>query len=335
MIKSRIISIEDASAGDVNANLLINAIGFETRAMFATKFSSVHADHYLSLAFPVVDLFSYRENLNEMKRRNSKILFDPLIEFSSPDVAAWLDGKFKNQNFSVAVDISSMNRSMIAACIMFLAYNRAKISQATLLYAPQTYTDPGSDFPRLERLGPGLPELGGHDADAGLPIGLLISVGYEYGVAVGLINKVEPQLTICLHGTGRDPRFETAVREANLNFDFGIGNVQLAKYNLNNPAAAFSYIDHLMYGMIDRYRVLAIPLGPKLIAALLALLSVRYFGKVAYWRVVEERAQYKNAFPGNDIIAIELDLLQIIPQESYQSLRETSMFKMSSRAHSL
>jgi len=329
---SKVLNESNASE-KVELDLLINAVGFETRALFAYRSGLVVAEKILSFAFPVCERFAYRDNLNEMKGSGAKILFDPLPDLAADDFFEWFTNSFEGKKIRVGVDVSSMNRAMIAAALVFLASIREQIAACLIFYSPQVFVEPPKDFPRLERVGPGLPELGGHDGDPGLPVGMIISVGYEYGVAVGLINKVEPQITVCLHGVGTDPRFETAVKGANLDFDFGIGNVQLAKYMLYDPVGAFRYIDELIYGMVDRYRVLVIPLGPKLVSALMALLSIKYFGKIAFWRVVEERSTFRDALPSGEIIVASVDLMALMSARDLEELRAMSIVSRSQFAN--
>ena len=102
-------------------------------------------------------------------------------------------------------------------------------------------------FPQIEQIGAVIPELSGFDLQPGLPIALVLGLGYEYGTAIGLINQLEPQFTLCLRAAGHDRRFEDAVRTANLDFDFGAYNVQISEYDVLDVFSAYRHIENIIF----------------------------------------------------------------------------------------
>lgn len=142
---------------------------------------------------------------------------------------------------------------------------------------------------------------------------MVAGLGYEYGLAVGLINRLEPRLTVCFRAVGHDPRYEEACRIANLDFDFGGNPTEVGSYPIRNPAVAFDYLENVVYGMSKSFRVVIVPLGPKLFAALATLIAIKNFSIVSVWRVAAQ-LEVSDVTPCAEFLHLELDLQCSLPQ---------------------
>ena len=178
---------------------------------------------------------------------------------------------------------------------------------------PGEFHEPKTEFPAIEQIGAVIPELSGFSADPELPIGVVAGLGYEYGLAVGLINRLEPRLTVCFRAVGHDPRYEEACRIANLDFDFGGNPTEVGSYPIRNPAVAFDYLENVVYGMSKSFRVVIVPLGPKLFAALATLIAIKNFSIVSVWRVAAQ-LEVSDVTPCAEFLHLELDLQCSLPQ---------------------
>lgn len=320
--RSRTIMPSDKCA-PLKVDLLINCIGYETRALHATARGIVEAKSVASISFPLSHSFSYRNNLERMRERGAKVLFDYEGEIRT-GVLDELLLRSQSKTGRVAIDISSMNRTMIATCVLWAALRPKVVKELVLLYSPREFSAPPMELPQIEAVGPVLPELAGVYHRVGQPVALMISVGYEHGIAVGLINKLEPQVTLCLYGIGADKRFEEAVSQANSGFQFGVGNVRLVKYSLSDINEAYATLENITHGSAGKFRLILVPLGPKIIAAIATMLTLKFFGDVALWRVVEGRREAIDALPDGRVVVTEVDAGRIMSDRARAVLKEVS-----------
>jgi hypothetical protein len=238
------------------------------------------------LQFPDEDRFSYERNHKIAERAGSNIVRDFREYFLSTFVAEVKEAEaVNNRKLRVVIDLSSMNRTMIATVLFSVVSLRQYFEEASLIYVPGIFSEPRSDFPAIEQIGAVIPELSAFSANPELPIGAVVGLGYEYGLAVGLINRLEPRLTVCFRAVGHDTRYEEACRKANLDFDFGSSNIEIGSYPILDPIAAYDYIENVIFGMARNFRVVIVPLGPKIFAAIATLIAIQNIGSVAIWRV--------------------------------------------------
>jgi hypothetical protein len=200
-----------------------------------------------------------------------------------------------------------MNRTMAATTLSAVFAYKNSVASLDIFYVPARFDPPKLTFSRIEQIGAVTPELSGFDSEPALPLALVLGLGFEYGTALGLINQLEPQLTLCLRAIGHDPRFERAVRQANLQFDFSAYNVEISEYDLLNVRSSYRHIENIVYALAGNYRVVMVPMGPKIFASILILIALKYFGQVALWRVA--RPMEPSDVPADDMyVGASVDL---------------------------
>jgi hypothetical protein len=211
-----------------DADLFIHALGFEKRARAAFVSIVNNQAEAISLLFPNETRFSFVENALFVQSRGS-LMVEDFTSFFRTRFAQHIEGAKGRlgRRPHVAVDISSMNRTMIAEVLLALLRQRDSIESIELMYVPGEYQEPKAEFPEIEQIGAVIPELTGFSADPELPTGTIMGLGFEYGLAVGLINRLEPRLTVCFRAIGYDTRYDDACRRANLDFDFGYNETEL------------------------------------------------------------------------------------------------------------
>jgi hypothetical protein len=64
----------------------------------------------------------------------------------------------------------------------------------------------------------------------------------------------------------------------------------------------------MVYGLVRDYRVIIVPLGPKLFTFLASLVAMTYLGEVAIWRVQYSRSNAADSLPGTSCISAVLDV---------------------------
>jgi hypothetical protein len=297
------------TAPELKSDILIHALGFERRssAVLKSKISS-NTGQIISLLFKNEARLSFHDNLAVANKRQAKLVDDYTKFFRTdfPETIMAMNHRL-GRRARLTIDISSMNRTMIATTLFEVLTLRQNLDAVSLIYVPGEFHEPKSEFPAIEQIGAVIPELSGFSADPELPIGVVAGLGYEYGLAVGLINRLEPRLTVCFRAVGHDPRYEEACRIANLDFDFGGNPIELGSYPILDAAAAFNYLENVVYGMSKSFRVVIVPLGPKLFAALATLIAIKNFSAVSVWRVAAQLEIF-DVIPCNEFLRLELDL---------------------------
>lgn len=302
-------------------DLFINSIGFEERAGALVRRRRISSSTYLSLQFEDHQVLSFNDNLAAMNQVGARIAEKPLefcrTEFSK--FAAELSLRL-GRKLRVGLDVSSMNRTMAATTLSALFAYREVLGSLELFYVPARFVEPTLTFSPIDQIGAVTPELSGFDSEPGLPIALVMGLGYEYGTALGLINQLEPQLTICLRAIGHDIQFEDAVRNANLQFDFSNYNVTVSEYELMDIGSAYRHIENIIYTLVGNFRVVLVPMGPKIFAALLTLVALKYFGRLAVWRVARP-TDPKQVESDDMYISAEVDVGATFSEIHIQNLR--------------
>ena len=207
---------------------------------------------------------------------------------------------------------------------MLVAISRYASAQddIEILYCPAAFDEPAPQFPCIEKLGPISGAFSAFDADPAKPLCLIMGVGFDAGVSMGIISHLEPRLTYCLWGTGVSKEFDVSVKRANFDFEFAGFDTKVLSYDLRDPVGAFQMLESVTYGLRRDYRIVVIPMGPKLFTLHAALIGIAYFGEVAIWRVQHTRLDPPDSLPGAYCIRTRLmaDLLAQFAQ------REQSLF---------
>ncbi|MER8828548.1 hypothetical protein NKH73_27100 [Mesorhizobium sp. M0938] len=199
-------------------HLAILTCGYETRASYIAQHFSIDADQHLVLDYRCPGLLSYNRNrefyealptaaflqIDDDLSSNLMIALKATSARADPDV-----------QIRVLIDISSCSRSVMAKIFLAISEvlpNRADISCAYALSAFEA--PPDSELPSHISQ-PVVGDLSGWSDDLSKPPCAVIGLGFEPGRALGCMDYLEiPEVRLFMP-VGVDPRFETAVREAN------------------------------------------------------------------------------------------------------------------------
>lgn len=308
------------SGRSIESDLHISALGFETRCMSLLQFERVSSRKLLFLQFPNSAEFSYQENSEFAK---SKPCAD-FIEYPSPSFLFELRKFLQDTSYrKISIDISSMNRTMVSAVLSCLAQNSSQ-PEISLHYVPAKFSAPGVGFSDLFSAGPVLPEFSAFEDASDLPSTVLMGLGYEYGVALGLINLIEPENAICMFAQGHDDRYEAAVRKANLQFKFPGTDATTIAYDLFDPASAYEFVSATIRNLLPTHRISLIPMGPKILSSLFVLASIEHLGDVTLWRVVRN-SKPSNAVHDDVLVSFSIDTARLTRKSSrYQEVFEVA-----------
>lgn len=186
------------------------------------------------------------------------------------------------------VDISSMTREQMATIVSCIRdfVSREKIEIVLdFVYSVAKFTEPVGEFGPVGFHGPVLPEFGGIDFDQKLGINLILGLGYEVDIALGVLETMEPDRVIVFVPNGFDPRFHSEVIKANSRLFAGIAHNRVIQYPVYGPVQTFNLLAGLCAGLDDAYRTVLVPFGPKIFSLMCILLNIMSDGRFPVWRV--------------------------------------------------
>lgn len=292
-----------ATIGKNGYDWFIYGLGFETRS---PKIASMLDETCKIIALKMEErrIHSYAKNaaFAAMRKHIVPSSFQSFLSEVLPTIFSRAKKPLK-----ICFDISSVNRIMLADTIIELARLCRPMDRIDVVYCPASFEEPDWQFPQIERIGPINSTLSSIESDLNKPLCLLLGAGFEAGISMGLVSQLEPRLSYCFWGTGVDSRFDRAVRRANFEFEFGGFNTKPIPYNVRDPKGAFIQLESAVYGFTQEFRVIVIPMGPKVFTMLSTLLGMLYVGQIAVWRVQHSRIDPPDAVPGDYCISAQLD----------------------------
>ena len=273
--------------GDIqhlNFDIVICASGYEERCTFFYK-KLLEKSDLLKEAKKICFTFNDRQVLHKVDNdafflKNGFDLFQYNSQLHS--VIEIYDKIFTavNKKFiRVVIDYSSMTKVIYAALVKYLAIFEKPETKIDVLfnYSPAVFSEP--------------PELKGSMYSEPLPlfptveltdkkIALLASLGYEDGKAQGIIEYLQVDTNdIYLFYTSKTARdgYYNTVRNHN---EYLIEKVPIDhqfEYELENIPQMFSILESLASYLINNsFRVLILPLGPKVFSLIAILVSMKY-----------------------------------------------------------
>jgi hypothetical protein len=283
LIKTKQTSIQEIQA--IKFDLFIAASGYESRARHFSQSFKVNASNKICLQFK-----EYEENI--VKRHND-LAFDDLkfksLQLSGNDSLAITEILIELLNSSkkelnIIVDYSSMTRVWYAAVIQFFKYTlkRNLIVNLYFCYSYSKYIAPPKNASYNRYVGP----IDGFYSISipNKPSALLIGLGYIEERAFGLSEffDTQPYLFIADSSTGTDYCEEV------LRNNKALLNTTKEENVFYYPLTNMKYTETLLYSLcndlLDKYRIILAPCGPKPFTLICLLTSLR-FNDVDVWRI--------------------------------------------------
>jgi hypothetical protein len=141
------------------------------------------------------------------------------------------------------------------------------------------------------------------------PTALVIGLGDESDRALGLVNYIEPAVTVAfLADPALDEKFLVAAGEANQPLLQMLGEEQIVRYPLAGIRVTAALLESCCLGLLKEHRIILAPLGPKPFALLSMLLASVHTG-IEVWRVsAGEKGAVKSRKPLKRIICAEVEV---------------------------
>lgn len=209
----------------------------------------------------------------------------------------WLDGMWTELNAyllssqdvqrSVFVDVSAFPRRILAAIVSSIrdaVINGANV-RITLGYRLASYSAPGKGpLPPNRKVSPVHRDFAGWPKEPGLPVHLIVGLGYEMGKALGAVEYIQPSHWRLFLPDSPEKRFERAVRKQNEDLIAGTSEVDTYQYQVLDPAGQFVFLSSMLEAMAPVSKPVLLPFGPKIFFAVCLLASCGY-SESAVWHV--------------------------------------------------
>lgn len=262
--------------------------GYESRATFVAKEVQKRAKETVILDYGEKSGLSYAKNRRTFELMGDTV-FLPLddeeyISKLKSAIHRCADNKPKDESVTVLFDISCASRKLMSRVL--LALDNALKSRLDLkcTYAVSKYYEPPVDELPSHISEPVVGELSGWSNDLAQPPCAVIGLGFEPGRAIGCLDYLEIPEVRLFQPFGPDPRFISAVETANQQLIVEAGSRNLLPYFIMEPIDTYLKLESLVYGLLDKYRPVLIPLGPKIFSAACIVLAIRHAPKICVWR---------------------------------------------------
>lgn len=212
------------------------------------------------------------------------------IVLSMCDVAAARPDK----SVSCYIDVSAIHRTWLAQLLYrlrFLVEQHVSI-RLTLGYCLAKYTAPSDQaMPPNRRVSPVHFALAGWPRSPGMPVHVLVGLGYERGKALGAVEYIQPAQWRLFVPASPEERFVTQVQNQNKELLEGTPRGDVFGYNVLDPAGQYVMLHSMLKGMVADTKPVLLPFGPKIFFAVSVILGLQ-FPEVSVWHVSgEEQAE--------------------------------------------
>jgi len=274
----------DAPPEERNFDIALVALGYEPRCQWVWSTAEVTATHKIALEFGFLQQEAYTENRSYLTQQEFSFLIGVGAN-AVGNITGFVSSLALPENgpITVLIDISAMSREMIANAL--LALNHALCGREVIVssaYAPSKFEE-APTFAPISRSQPITRALSGWSSRPEKPLGLIVGLGCEMGMALGALQFLEPDKAWLFVPVGIDNKFDAALMEANEGIEDIFDATRFA-YDIKQPSVLRAKFEALLNSVNGDYRVICIPFGPKLFAwASLATLVFKQHHEIGVW----------------------------------------------------
>jgi hypothetical protein len=244
-------------------DVAVAAIGYEQRSSHIAQHFGISAKVQLGFKFGFLEEGSFQENLSFFEGRMWRVLSAQDADSFSAITKALTCNERGPKAIRLFVDVSSMSREMMANIALAIEAARSSIDiELTIAYAAAEFS--GSYLPAPIRLAaPVLPRLAGWSSRPDVPLGVVMGLGCEPGLALGALQVLEPTKSWLYAPRGFDQRFEKEIERANASVA-DIFDVAEFEYEIYEPEVTHGRLEALLNSISPSFRLICVPFGPKL-----------------------------------------------------------------------
>lgn len=300
----------DPKVENESVDLLVYCVGYEQRSRCVAESERVTASATLAIAYSVGRELSFVSNYSFATSMGSEIVGD-----QSPAIIDALRRKIYlarsgSQAIRIAVDVSAMDRGVMA-CVLAECYDQLRAGDVLrLLYAPAKYREPRLEMHPIREYGTVHASLSGAIRAPSFSRVLLLGIGYEYGLALSVLDKHEPDMSFVFRPIGFDERYRQSLETANFGFDFGERDYEVIDYYLLDLSGLFSVVSSIITSSKHNSHVVVCPLGPKIFSAVSIVAGLQHRPTVAVLRYsMVKGSQQEDVEADGRIVGLSLEMV--------------------------
>ncbi|MSU92011.1 hypothetical protein GE300_20870 [Rhodobacteraceae bacterium 2CG4] len=268
-------------------DLLLAVCGYESRATFVAEEVYGNVTQTVILDYGARSGLAYdanRAKFDKMKNRIFLSLDGDYISRLQSIIQENAKLKPENERITVLFDVSCSSRRLMSKVLLSLDKTLRGRLDLKCTYAVSKYYEPPIDELPSHISEPVVGELSGWSNDLAQPPCAIIGLGFEPGRAIGCLDYLEIPEVRLFQPFGPDPRFIDAVETANQQLIEDAGHRHLLPYSIMEPIDTYLKLESMVYGLLDKFRPVLIPLGPKIFSATCIILAIRNAPQICVWR---------------------------------------------------
>lgn len=216
-----------------------------------------------------------------------------------------------DRSVSCYIDVSAIHRTWLAQLLYRLRYlvEYGVTIRLTLGYCLAKYTAPSAlAMPPNRRVSPVHFALAGWPRSPGMPVHVLVGLGYERGKALGAVEYIQPAQWRLFVPVSPEERFVAQVEGQNQELLGGTPSGDIFRYNVLDPAGQYVMLHSMLKGMVADTKPVLLPFGPKIFFAVSVVLGLQFPG-VSVWHVSgEEQAEPDQKSPSSHSVHFSLSM---------------------------
>jgi hypothetical protein len=276
---------EFSDTGDVD--LLIFALGYEERSTSVAKAIRINSRQALALRFSGPPIHAFEENENWAASAGVTVIQWEAENYKADlrkTIAEVCSGDTTHASPKIAIDISSMSRSMMAE--VWAALLRARIAMHCIfLYSSARYDGAPLSFPPITINEPISSLFSAWPIEPQLPIELIVGLGYERGRAAAAIETFEATDITFFSPEGGDIEYASEIAEVNKTILRGSVGAPLVHYDVGNIFDTVARLSQFVSRSMSGSRSVIVPFGPKTFALAAMIAAISFPRRVSVWRM--------------------------------------------------
>jgi len=272
-----------------NVSLWISCHGFEARSTRHLHLPRVSARRMISFGFGFPSTDEHPELADRLEHARddlSRAGFELLVTNDGEYeriVKDALDQLSSSERPLVVADISSMNRTRIASLMLACASQKLPYGcDLEVVYFPSTFASHKHGYEPLETFSPSHDLIAGWPSDPDLPLALILGLGTEPRRAEGIVETVEPDILGLFEPVGDEEEYSADVHRENRRV-LEVGG-ESTPYLVRDPELTFLALSASVERLAERARIIIVPLGPKIFAAIAVCVAVAFGAEIGVWK---------------------------------------------------
>lgn len=277
-------SIDSNCLKDILFDAFICCSGYESRCNYIARNYAINARRYIALGFDNFRTNGYRNTSDNFYNKRKYDFFISEAD-SGTNIIKILGEIFENiqDEVNLLVDYSSMSRIWYSTIISYLKLHeyKSKIS-VYFIYSYSNFSYPSNEIKRNIHIGPidNYSSLSIPDK----PTALIIGLGHEKERAFGLTEYLDAETYLFYNDSFRNQKYYNSVINANKRLLQETKEENKFEYSVYDLEGTESLLFSLCKSLIDDYRIILAPTGPKPFTLICLLMSLR-IPNLDVWRI--------------------------------------------------